>query len=225
MDKLELENGTNVDQGVIGFTLNTGKPMLAGGSPTIQPPLGFMNPTIDLGKLLERYHLVNSKVFNTATKIYQAEINKSWIISTPFFDKFRQNFNNTISALGFQFVVVIQSPLNVNGLIGVWFDPGNKAIYDSIKSQMVGVTTSDYMVDAFNFDATFVSLSDPKEVHITVPINNPINTINDLPHDYVFGTLNIACLAGPHFGTGVTHFTVELYGAPIMPVAHPLHPV
>lgn len=222
MDKTQLEQGTNIDQGTSGLTISTGKPMLAGGQMTQQPPLGFMNPVPKMSDLLERYALLHSKVFNNSTKTLTIDISRSFIQTSAYFDKFRSAFNNTMSALSWQFVILVHSPFNINGLIAAWFDPGNEAIYTTIKEQQRGATASDSIVDAFNLDAVFVSLNDPKEIHITVPINNPINTINDLPLDYSFGQLKIAVLVGPYFGTGISTFSIDVYGAPITPVAHPL---
>lgn len=222
MDITQLQQGTNIDQGSSGVTISTGKPMLAGGLQTVQPPLGFMNPVPTMKELMERYTLHSRKDFNASTKTYDIPINRTFITSSQFSTSFGKLFNNTTSAISFQFVILVHSTFNTNGLIAAWFDPGSEDIYDNIKSEMQGTKASDLIVDAFNLDAVFVNLNDPNEIHITVPINNPINTINDVPLDYIFGRLRIAVLFGPYFGTGTSSFNIEVYSAPIEPIAHPL---
>lgn len=225
MDPLQLEQGTHIDNSLAGVSISTGKPTYAGGVSTLQPPLGFMNPPPDLKDLLGRYELFERKVFNSTTSLYELRVNKTFIQGIGFAFKTRSMFNNTILALGYEFMILVHSPFNVNGLLGAWFDPGTSSYYTKIEAEQIASTTSDFLTEAMNLKAVFVNLSDPKEVRLEVPIDNPINTINDLPADYTFGTLKIAVLTGPYFGSGVSQFEVEIYARPIQPLVHPLHGV
>lgn len=230
MDPVALKSNTSIDMGEVGFTLNSNKPTFSGGVETVLPPIGFYNPNFDFQKYLNRFFLLDTKVFTSTSKRWYWELLPSNLTTLDNFTSIKDLFvhgdQNGIWPTGLKFLFVIHSPFNVNGVMAAYHNPSNEGVgsyTDILDDQLDDVSSvNETIVKAMNLKGVMCSLAQAREIELTVPLNYPVNIPRTTHRNHGGVTLEIIT-DDIYFGSGINSISADIYVAPLGVLTAPLN--
>lgn len=217
MDLNQTNSNTRIMRGNVGFNLSTNKPTVSGTSDVYIPTTGFYNDPPNFVELLERPLMIAQKTI-TSEIIHEYEVTPANLILSSV--SLKDLFMSSVVAKALKFTLVVHTPSNVNGKLGIWFDPSTADLKAYIKAHMDASTTSNApMLEPLSLKALFMNLDQASEMCYTVTLPYPVN----IPaSNFLFGTLKYGTVLPVYFGTGVNSFDVTLYMNLLVPSVAPL---
>lgn len=227
MDPIALKSNTSIDMGEAGFTLDSNKPSFSGGVAPTLPAVGFYNPTFNFEQYLNRFFLLSTKVFTVTEKVWEWNLNSGNLTGLKNFESINTLFQHGdepgIWPTSLEFLFVVHSPFNINGILAAYHDPGDPDYNQIISSQFTdGTDVNEEIVRAMNLKAVICSLCAAREMRLSVPINYPVNIPRAAHHSH--GKVHLRIISDSiYLGAGVNSVSVDIYVAPTGVMMAPLN--